>query len=80
MEFLSLIIGITLASLVQALKALGWNVQPKTLIAIISAVVGLIAIFLSPEQTEKIIGYGATGVATASGLYEYFKVFIPKND
>lgn len=78
MEFISLFIGITLTAMVQVLKSLGWNVQPKTIIVIVSAIVGIIAIFLSPEQTKAIVGYGMTGIATASGLYEYLKPFLPK--
>jgi hypothetical protein len=79
MEFLSLLIGITLTAMVQGLKHLGWQeVKPKTIIVIVSAIVGGIAIFLTPEQTAKIVAYATTGIASASGLYEYLKPFTHK--
>jgi hypothetical protein len=78
MEFLSLLIGITLTAMVQGLKSLGWQVKPKTIIVIVSAIVGGIAIFLTPEQTAKIVAYATTGIASASGLYEYLKPFTHK--
>ena len=76
MEFLSLLIGITLTAMVQTLKSFGWNVPPKTIIVIVSAIVGGIFVFISPEKADEILGYGATGIAVASGLYEYLKPFI----
>ena len=76
MEFLALLIGGSLTLFIQVLKSFGIWVKPKTVVVFLAVIGGIISVFLTPEESTKILAVFTTGIASASGIYEYLKPYL----
>lgn len=78
--FLALLVGGALSLLTQIAKWAGLKIEPKVIVVVIALAGGLASLFISPEQAVKIAGLFATGIASASGIYEYLRPFLKKDE